>query len=218
MKQFTILLFLALTSCVFSAPSPAESARTFLLFQYGKDIANITDICLPSKDLWMLQGKSNPQQQKLVQDTKIRVGANGLFMDTIERDICIVEMKDGKVDPAFNLELVYGMHRKLVLQFLYCSLLQENDQLARLVTNIENVSFGGAPKASYGDMDVYSEILSILPVTRCSTPSVDAESKSASYRIPLGDQITTLTIIRSDGLWKIDTSKKITVPLKFFWR
>jgi hypothetical protein len=212
------LLFLMVVATASAARKPDDAARDFLMYQYGKSVPDISEICLPSEDIWMLQGKVQPEQQRLVGSLKISVRATGLFMDSVDRDICIVEMKDGKVDPSFNLEGVYGIHRRLVVQFFYFSLLQDRKELVRLVTDIKNVSFGKVKKAAYGDMDVYSGILGFLPVVRSSAPRSDAASKSVNYRMPLGEEIFEVRVIKRDGAWRIDTSKSVIVPLQYFWR
>jgi hypothetical protein len=122
------------------------------------------------------------------------------------------------VNPQLNLEQLFGLHREVVRRFIYLSLLQDRDRLSRLVTNIDNVSFGPVPKAGYGDMDVYGEVIGTLPVARTSSPGDDSKSQSIAYRIPLGDEILKLRLVRKDGLWRIDTSSQLVVPLRFFWR
>jgi len=218
MKKSALLLFLALTTAAFAAPKPAEVVRSFMAYQYGGDVPEIAQLCTPNSDLWMLRGPDQPKKRAALSQLEVKIGSTGVFMDLVQQDICIVELKDGRVDPQFNLALVYRMHQQLVLQFLYQSLLQDTQELSPLVTNMANVSFGGAPKASMGDMDVYANILSLIPVVRASPPEADAKSQSVSYRLPLGDEIFTVRIVRRDGTWKIDTDKKITVPLKYFWR
>lgn len=188
------------------------------MYQYGGDVPDIAEICTPSPDIWMLKGAAQPQKQKLVQSLKLKIGANGLFMDSIDRDICIVELKNGLIDPEFNLQNIYRIHHQLVLQFLYFSLLQEKSELSRLVTKVENVSFGKIKPASYGDMDVYEGILALIPIARASSTAEDAVKKSITYRLPLGDQIFTVSLLKQGSTWKIDTDKKVLVPLEFFWR
>jgi len=218
MKRLLLFTFCAAASLTFGAQNPPDAIRAYLLYQYGGDIPDIAEICASSPDIWMLKGAPQPQKQKIVQDLKIKIGADGLFMDSIDRDLCIVELKHGRVDPEFNLENIYRMHHQLVLQFLYFSLLQEKTELSRLVTNVENVSFGKIKAASYGDMDVYEGILALIPIARASDPTEDSIKKSITYRLPLGDQIFTLRLVKQGSTWKIDTDKKVLVPLEFFWR
>lgn len=218
MNRFVLSWLFIFTTSAHAAPMPEESVRKFLLYQYGKAVPEITDICVPSADLWMLRGSSNPEMQQLVQNLNIKIKANGLFMDTMDRDICIVELKDGQVDPQFNLAMVYQRHRGLILRLLYHALLQDKEELSELVTKVENISFGGAPKAARGDMDVYGGILGLLPVVRVSSPEADAKSSSVTYKIPIGDQVFTVRIIKEGGTWKIDTNQKMTIPLRYFWR
>jgi len=218
MKRLLLFTFCVMASCAFGALNPPDAARAYLLYQYGADVPNISELCVPSHDLWMLRGAAQPQKQKIVQNLKLKIEANGIFMDSIDRDICIIELKHGLIDPEFNLENIYRMHHQLVLQFLYFSLLQDRSELARLVTKVENVSFGRIKTASYGDMDVYEGILALIPIARASAPPEDAVKKSITYRLPLGDQVFTVCLVKQGSTWKIDTDKKVVVPLEFFWK
>jgi len=214
--KFTIIAATLLLSSTVLA-GPAETAKDFLSFAYGKEV-DINTICLPNDDLWMLGGKSNPEALKAIESAKINAKNTGVTIDVVGRDIAMVELRDGKVDASFNLESVYGIHRRLILSFIYASLLQEKETLARLATHPGNVSFGKAPKTSYGDMDQYGEILSILPVIRSSQPASDKQSRSITYRMPLGAEGFSLRLVKNDNTWKVDTSSKLTVPLEFFFK
>jgi hypothetical protein len=218
MNNITPLLLSLLATGAFAAPKPAEVVRSFLEYQYGGNVPGIGELCMPNPDMWMLHGADQPRKRDAIRQLEVKIGATGVFMDTIEQDICIVELRDGLVDPQFNLALVQRIHQELVLQFLYHSLLQDKEALNRLVTNSSNVSFGDAPKAANGDMDVYSNVLSLIPVVRVSQPKTDSQSQSVTYRLPLGDEIFVVRIVRLQGVWKIDTDNKVTVPLRYFWR
>ena len=215
MKSKIIVVTLLLGSTEWAGP--VETAKDFLSFAYGKEV-DINTLCLPNDDLWMLSGKSNPEALKALESAKIKAKGTGVTIDIIGRDIAVVELRDGKVDASFNLESVYGIHRRLILNFIYASLLQEKETLARLVTHPGNVSFGKAPKAGYGDMDQYGEILSLLPVIRSSQPASDKQSRSITYRLPLGPEGVSLRLGKNDNTWKVDTSSKLTVPLEFFFK
>ena len=41
---------------------------------------------------------------------------------------------------------------------------------------------------------------------------------AATYRVPIGDEALTLTLLKEGSTWKIDTSKSVRVPLEFFFR
>ena len=215
-----ILLFSLFACSAFSHAGVDESrvVRSYLCYLYGKDVPEIRDICIPCEDLWMLRGRENIARQVQVLSSPAKASRTGLFMEMIDGDLCIVELKDGKVDPGFNLENVYATQRGLVLQLVYHSLRQDKRSLARLVTHPDNVSFGGAPAASDGDMDVYVGVLEHLPVSRTGSPTEDAKTKSVEYRIPMGDKIFSVRVVRAEGEWKIDTSKPVEVPLGFFFR
>ena len=45
-----------------------------------------------------------------------------------------------------------------------------------------------------------------------------AASKSITYRMPIGEKGFELTLVKKGSTWKIDSSKKISVPLKFFFQ
>lgn len=200
-----------------SFAGPVETAKEFLSFAYGKEV-DINALCHPHDDLWMLSGIRNDEALEALGAAKLKVKSTGVVIDVIGRDIAMVEMREGKVDPSFNLEAAYGIHRRLVLNFIYASLPQDSDAIARLVTHPKNVSFGRAPKVSYGDMDQYGEIIALLPVVRFSKPGNDKQSHSITYRLPLGPEGLLLRLVKAGNTWKIDTSSKVTLPLEFFFR
>jgi hypothetical protein len=211
------LLTVALVLSPLSFAGPAETAKEFFSFAYGKEV-DIKALCHPHHDLWMLKGGRNDEALKAIESAEFKVKSSGVMIDLIGRDIAMVELRDGKVDPSFNLETVYGMHRRLILSFIYAALPQESETIARLVTHPKNVSLGKAPKVSYGDMDQYGEIIALLPVVRSSQPESDKQSHSITYRMPLGSDGLSLRLVKNGNTWKIDTSTKVTVPLEFFFK
>ena len=128
-----------------------------------------------------------------------------------------VELKNGKVDPAFPLDGIRSIHRQVIMAFLYHSLRHDKSMLDRVATDPSKVDIVGK-KAVGGDMDQYASILELIPIIRSSKPEDDAKTKSVTYRVPLGENGLSLTLIKHDGMWKIDTSKKVAVPLEFFFR
>jgi len=218
MRKIIPILFLVIISAAYAAPKSEEVVRSFLTYQYGGEVLDIDKLCIPCPDLWMLRGVDQPQKRDAIKQLEVKVGSTGVFMNTVEQDICIVELKDGHVDPQFNLAMVQQIHKQMILGFVYNSLLQDKDEISRLVTNTANVSFGGAPKAGNGDMDVYANILALIPVLRVSEPQSDVQTKFVTYRMPIGSEIFIVRIVKRDGKWKIDTDKKIIVPLKYFWQ
>lgn len=217
MKILRLVLF-ALCLGVSASATPADTARQFLRALYGDSKVDLTGICHPHADLWMLPGAKHEAGLAAVDAEKIRIDETGVFISSINQDLCVVELRDGKVDPAFNLRTTAFVQWRTVLQFLHACLLQDRDQLAQLTTHPGNVSFGKFPAAAPGDMDVYEELLSLLPVVRSSNPADDAISRSITYRVPLGPQGYAIRLIRDGRAWKIDTSKKTVVPLEFFYR
>lgn len=214
MKSLIIASCLLITAALSAAP--ADVAKEFLAYAYGKEGVNIQELCLPHDDLWMLRGLPNPSGLKAVDGVEIKLKQSGVFIGVVGRDMAVVELKGGKVDATYNLEMIYGLQRRLILDFLYSSLLQDKEALARIVTVPANISFGKAPKAGYGDMDQYGEILGMLPVVRLSKSDSDKESRSITYRVPLAPEGLALRLVKQGNTWKIDTSTKLTVPLEFF--
>jgi len=205
---------------------PASSAETvtarFLRHIYGVEDADISKICVPSDDLWMLPGAKNAAALQSIAALKLdaakRDGVlSGVIGHAQGQDLYFVELRDGKVDPAMNLDGIYLMHRQLVLRFLMVALVRDKSMLERLSTDARNVDIVG-PKASRSDMDVYSDVITSFPVVRSSKPADDAKSKTVTYRVPLGDKGLLLTLKKEGSTWKIDTGKKLTVPLEYFFR
>jgi len=194
-------------------------AKQFLQFMFGAEGIDAGKICLPSDDLWMLPGAKNTNglleldAQKF--DPKKR---NGIVSGVIAGEaIYFVDLRDGKVDPAFMIDGIKNLHRQVVLEFLYHSLTRNQSALERLTTDPSKVEIVGK-KAAPGDMDQYGEIIAAFPVIRVSTPLEDAKAKTITYKVPLGENGLALTLVKVGSAWKIDTAKKVTVPLEFFFR
>lgn len=191
--------------------------QKFLLYCYGADGSDIATLTHPNDDLWMLRGLKDEAGIEAVKAIDLKLGASGLFSGPIGRDFCVVQMRNGKVDPSYNLAQVYGVHRSLVLQFVFACLSQEPSQLQRLVTNPANVSFGKTKPARAGDLDVYADIISSLPVLRSSAPAADKASKSVTYRLPIGREEVVLKLIKKGSAWMVDGNAPIRMPMDFFY-
>jgi hypothetical protein len=214
-----LVLTLLFTSEIVAAQSVSEQ---FLRYIYGAEDVDIAKVCLPTDDLWMLPGAKNTNAWKAITALKLdSKKENGILSGVIPQaqgqDLYFVELREGKVDPAMNLDGVYMMHRQLVLMFLYSALRGDSAQIARLTTDATKVDVIG-PKAPPGDMDVYQEVLASMPIVRSSKPSDDAKSKSVSYRVPLSENALMLRLVKQGSTWKIDTSKTVKVSLEFFYR
>lgn len=210
------LLFLLL----FAAPAAHSAepvAKQFLRYVYGADGIEITNVCHPSDDLWMLRGNKNSNALASLNALPFDSKRTGVVSGLVGTDLYFVELRDGRVDPAFNLDGVYMLHRKLVLMFLYSALSGDQSALRRLTTDANKVQIVG-PKAAGGDMDQYGSILEMMPVVRASKPAEDARSRTVTYRVPLGEAALSLTLVKEGSTWKIDTSKSVRVPLEFFFR
>ena len=214
----TALRLIALLLLVTPAAQSAEPvAKQFLRYVYGADGIALTNICHSSDDLWMLRGARNTNALAALNTLQFDAKGTGVVSGIVGTDIYFVELRDGRVDPAFNLDGIYMMHRKLVLMFLYASLSGDQTTLRRLSTDASKVQIVG-PKAAPGDMDQYGSIIEMMPVVRASKPVEDAKSRTVTYRVPLGDAALSLTLVKDGNTWKVDTSKTIRVPLEFFFR
>ena len=201
------------------APAVAASAaKEFLLFVYGADNIDVAKVCWPSDDLWMLRGARNPAGIAELESEKIAHGQNEVVIETIHHGLCMLEVRNGRVDPAFSLEQVYTRHRQMVLRFIYASLTQDRDTLKDLATKPQNVKFGRAKAPPMGDLDQYQEVVGMIPVVRVSSPTADKESKSVTYRVPLGSKGFNVRLVKNGSQWQIDTNSTVNVPLDFFFR
>ena len=214
-----IRLVATLLVCVSAARCAEPAAKQFLRYIYGADGIELTNICHPSDDAWMLRGAKNTNALAELDGLKISAKSTGITSGLVGRDMYFVETRDGKVDPALNLDGVYMMHRQVMLRFIYSALSQNQRMLRQIVTDASKVKIDGPKDAPPGgDMDVYGPIIEQLPVVRSSKPPDDAMSRSVTYRVPLGEEALTLTLVKDGSTWKIDTSKSVHMSLDFFYR
>jgi hypothetical protein len=212
-----LFAFVALASCTSRAAEPA--AKQFLRFMYGAEGIQISNICHPSDDLWMLPGAKDTNALTAIDGLKLSSKPTGVTSGLLGRDLYFIETREGKVDPSVNLDSVYMLHRQLVLRFIYSALLQNQQMLRDIVTDASKVKIDGPKEAPpSGDMDVYEPIIAQLPVVRSSKPSDDAKSRTITYRVPLGEEALTLTLVKKGSTWKVESSKPIHVSLEFFYR
>ncbi len=213
----TIHIFLLFALISQTAFSKEPLAKQFLQYIYGADGIDIAQICVPSEDLWMLRGAKNTNALAEVASMKLK--DKGVFTAMVRNEISFIEVRDGRIDPAFNLDGIYNLHRKLIQTFIYASLTHDEALLKRLTTDASKVKMTG-PKDTppSGDMDVYEGVIEAMPVLRSSKPSDDSKSKTITYRVPVGDSPLLLTLIKDGSTWKIDTSKSIKVPLEYFYQ
>lgn len=194
-------------------------AKQFLRYIYGADSLELTNICHESDDTWMLPGAKNTNALAALDHLQIKAKSNGITSGFVGRDMYFVETRDGKVDPALNLDGVYMMQRLVIQQFIYSALSQNQSMLRQLVTEASHVQVDGPKlRPPGGDMDVYGPIIEQLPVVRSSKPRDDKRSRSVTYRVPLGEEALTLVLVKDASTWKIDTSKSVRVSLEFFYR
>ena len=214
-----IRLFAVLLVSVSAARCAEPVTKQYLRYIYGADGIELTNICLPSDDAWMLRGAKDTNALAALDSLKIASKPSGVTSGLVGRDMYFIETRDGKVDPALNLDGVYVMHRQLVLRFIYSTLSQNQTMLRQVVTDATKVKVDGPKDAPpSGDMDVYGPIIGQLPVVRSSKPQDDAKSRTVTYRVPLGEEALTLTLVKDGSNWKIDTSKSVRISLEFFYR
>lgn len=213
-------LFALLTLSAQAAPAQESPVKQFLRYIYGADGVDISRICLPHDDTWMLRGAKNTNALSTVEALSIDPAKrSGIFSGLVRNEAYFVEVRDGQIDPAFSLEAQYGVHHQIVKMFLYAALRHDQRLLGRLTTDAKKVEISGPKDAPPpGDMDVYEGVIQAIPVVRSSRPSEDLKSKSVTYRVPIGETGMSLALVKQDGTWKIDTSKQVKVSLAFFYQ
>ena len=220
MRHARFLAFLLLAAPLAHGAEPA--AKQFLSYIYGAEGINLADISHPSPDLWMVRGAKNPQALAALDGVKFEPKRAGVYYGTVRAsedgpDLYFIEMRDGLVDPAINLDQIYFGQRQLILHCIYAALGDDSRTVSRLVTNDSGVEVTG-PRAPRGDMDQYGSIIQMMPVVRSSNPVDDAKTRTITYRVPVSDPALLLTLVKQGSTWKIDTSKKVQLSLEFFYR
>lgn len=198
-------------------------AKQFLRYVYGADGIDLVAICQPSDDLWMLRGRKNEQALFSIEQLRFETSPTGVRSFMINNgsgmDVCFLEIKERKIDPAFMLDSASRIHRQLALRLIYAALSGNQSMLKAITTDASKVQIlGPRTPAPPGDMDVYGGVLEAMPVIRVSKPADDAKSKTVTYRVPLGSAALSLIMVRQADGWKIDTAKGVSVPLEFFYR
>jgi len=79
------------------------------------------------------------------------------------------------------------------------------------------VKLGRWAAAPQGDLDVYQEILALLPVVRLPKPT-DAATRSATYRLPLGPNGSELRLVHRSAGWKIDSDNPLELRIDQLWQ
>src|SRR6266576_1305221 len=130
-----IRLFAVLVVSVFAAQCAEPVTKQFLRFIYGADGVELTNICHPSDDAWMLRGAKNTNALAALDNLNIASKATGITSGLVGTDMYFIETRDGKVDPTFNLDGIYAIHRHLVLRFVYSALSQNQRMIRKIVTD-----------------------------------------------------------------------------------
>ncbi|MBI5770314.1 MAG: hypothetical protein HZA93_21240 [Verrucomicrobia bacterium] len=207
-------LVAALLSTVICHASPVSS---YLAYRFGASATVDEGTMHRHPDSWMLAGPRNEAAIREMASEPLEMSKDGTYLTTIANTIIFIEIRNGKVDPTANLEAIYLKQKQLVAHLLLASLEQNTEALAKIVTDVKNVSFGKAPRAGGGDMDQYAVILAEMPPYRVSEPTSDAKSRSVTYRIPIGSYGLLLKLVPVNGVWKIDTGTKLEIPLRMFF-
>ena len=218
MKQIVILRFLLLLlACGLTTLAAEDAADAYLIYRFGGTPTIDARFIHPHPDAWMLAGPRNAGALKEISDEPLGFTQNGSYITTIANRIILVEIRDGKVDPTANLEALYAKHKQLIARLFYFALMQDKAEIEKLVTDVRNISFGGAPAANRGDMDQYAVVLGEIPAYRISDPISDNNARSITYRVPVGTGLF-LKLIQVSGQWKVDTHAKLDLPLKMFFQ
>lgn len=195
----------------------AEPARDYLRYLYGAKDVKIEEACWPHPDLWMIEGRPNEAGLAEIAQLEISKEKNQIFWEPIQNGLCIVEVREGKVDARSFLDQIYTQQRQAVLRFIYASLRQDQDELARVATHAAKVRFGRAKPARGGDLDVYQDMLMLTPVIRVSQPTDDQASRSVTYYVPLSPKGLNLKLVKREKGWLVDSDAGIDVPLDVFF-
>lgn len=214
MRQYFLALILFAFAATTHASDPAPKA--FLKYVFGDPTADAAKVCLSTNDIWMLPGRRDDAALKAIDALSDDEFKDGVAHGVIGTSFYFFEMKGGKIDPTFYLEAVYAIHRRLALEFVMATLMQDRRTLDRLTTDGSKVNFKGE-KMGYAEIEQYAQVLSLFPVVRSSQPEADAASKSVTYRLPLGKQALSLTMVKAESKWKIDSTGGISVPLELFF-
>ncbi|PWU18059.1 MAG: hypothetical protein C5B50_10025 [Verrucomicrobia bacterium] len=216
-KICVLALATLLTQVAMAEDSPV---KPFLRYVYGAEGIDISKVCLPSDDIWMLRGAKDENALASVDALMFETNrVSGVFCGMVGKDGYFVEVRGGKVDPAFSLEAQFQLHRQLVKMFVYGCLCHNQRTLDRITTDAKKVEISGPKEAPpAGDMDVYEGVIGALPVVRTSKSSEDMKSKTVTYRVPVGEAGLSLTLAKKEGTWKVDTSKPVKVSLSFFYQ
>lgn len=193
----------------------ADPVKDYLAYIHGGDGVDIASVCWPHDDLWMIRGERDEAALREVQEEK--PGKDPVQWFTIRNGLCIVELRDGRVDARFLIDQLRFLHRQMILRFVYAVLRHDREEIARLATRPERVKLGRWAAAPQGDLDVYQEILTQLPVVRLPKPT-DATTRSATYRLPLGPRGFDLRLVKRGSRWQIDTDTALDLPLDQLWQ
>jgi hypothetical protein len=215
MKIFTWTL-LASLFIVAAAKCDEPVAKQFVRHLCGGDGIELAKICHPTPDLWMLDHNTKDAEALMALDAlHVEPRKTGVTPFQVALHLFFVETRDNKVDASLNLENEYTVQKTIARTFVYFAL-QRDKRIGEVVTDPAKVEIIG-PTAAGGDMDVYAMVLEVTPVVRVSRPADDAKAKAVTYRFPIGDEALTLVLTKVNGKWKVDSSKKVRVPLDWYF-
>lgn len=211
-----ILLFALLLSHLPATPAQDRSApRQFLRFIYGDDSVNIKTVCHPHPDVWMLAGERNPKLLEAI-DAQSFPATNFVTMGAVGSSLYFLEVRDGLVDPSFAIEAVHTLQHKLLLNFLYAALRNDQESLKRLATDATKIEIVG-DHSQPGEDAQYASIIGFIPLLRVSSPASDLKTKTVTYRFPLAPNGLNVTLKKESNTWKVDTSRGLRINLGNFF-
>ena len=215
--KISLPALIVLLSLVGLAQGAEPVAKRYLIDLFDAKGDDLAKICHPTDDLWMLGALGGEDELTALKALDIESKKTGIVSAHFGHYLIFVETRDDKIDPSFNLETEYEAQKVVVKRFIAATLTRDQEMIRELVVDPSNVQIEG-PTAVHADMDVYYMVIEAMPVIRASKPSEDAKTKTITYRIPIGDDVQNFTLTKVDGRWKIATSKKVRVPLQWFFK
>jgi hypothetical protein len=95
-----VIRFIApLLVSVSAAQSAEPAAKQFLRYIYGADGIDLTSICHPSDDVWMLRGAKNTNALAALDAMKIASKPSGITSGLVGTDIFFIERATGRLTP-----------------------------------------------------------------------------------------------------------------------
>jgi hypothetical protein len=207
-----LLLFILGSDRTEASERSFENLKRFANYIYGGSSENISEAVLPHADLWMLRGKQDLEALHKIESMTFERHED-LTVIAIRSELVFLELKGEVVDPHFQLEAIYELHRKLIRSFLYFLSIEDERRLNSVVTDRSLIRVKGA---SAKQAARFSTLISSLPTCRVSTQTEETKPNSVSYSVPMGHGVLKLSLIKDGNTWKVDTRNGIDVDLQAF--